>query len=285
MRTARLLAFVALIGLLLTSLLYGTLAAATPRKIGNPLVVLGTGVGTIESGILGALLPVFEQRTGYKVQTVAVEPGGAIALVRKGNVDLLLLHALEEEEKLVAQGYALRREPVMHDEFVVVGPPTDPARIKGAASAAVAFGRIAAVGAPFVSRGDKSGIVARESAIWKQLDLRTEGRKWYQKTGLGMAETLAAASAQGGYTLTDRGTFVITRRAQGLNLEILADGDPSLQNVYHVLPVNPKRGSKVNAAGARALVTFLLAKPAQEIIAHFGINTYGLAPFFSNETE
>jgi tungstate transport system substrate-binding protein len=199
---------------------------------------------------------------------------------RKGEADVLLVHSPEDEKKLVSEGYAIDREPVMHNDFLVVGPPADPAKVKGSASATTAFGRIAAARALFVSRGDNSGTHARELKLWQAANIRTEGQKWYQQTGLGMGDTLNVASEKGGYTLTDRGTFVALNQKKRLALDPLLVGDASLINVYHVMVVNPARWPKANAAGARAFAAFLVSPETQAAIGKFGVEQYGEALFF-----
>jgi tungstate transport system substrate-binding protein len=243
-------------------------------------VILATTTSTQDSGLLDALLPVFEKQSGFVVKTIAVGTGQALAMGRRGEADVLLVHAPAEEQKLVDEGFSARRGLVMHNDFVVVGPPADPAKIKGAATSKDAFGKIAGAGTLFLSRGDGSGTHSKEKAIWKAAGVNPEGQRWYQQTGLGMGETLNVASEKGGYTLSDRGTLLARGKARPLGLEILVEGEPTLLNVYHVIEVSPARWPKVNAAGARAFADFMVSKAGQELIGKFGVDRFGAPLFF-----
>ncbi len=258
-------------------------ALAAPPSAADPgtkTVILATTTSTQDSGLLDALVPVFEKETGYVVKTIAVGTGQALAMGRRGEADVLLVHAPAEEQKLVEDGFSASRRLVMHNDFVVVGPPADPARIKGSASSREAFRKIADAGALFLSRGDNSGTHSKEKAIWKGAGVSPEGRPWYQQTGLGMGETLNVASEKGGYTLSDRGTLLARGKARPLALEILVEGEPNLLNVYHVIEVSPARWPKVNAAGAKAFADFLVSKRGQELIGKFGVDRFGSPLFF-----
>ena len=261
--------------------LAAALAIAAPAAAADPTrsVILATTTSTQDSGLLDVLVPVFEGRSGYLVKTIAVGSGQAMALARRGEADVLLVHSPAAEEKLVAEGHGTNRRLVMHNDFVLVGPPGDPARVRGLASTARAFERIAAAGALFLSRGDDSGTHAREKGVWKAAGIDPEGLRGYQQTGLGMGETLNVASEKGAYTLTDRATFLARTRARPLALEIVVEREPLLLNVYHVMEVSPARWPKVNAAGARAFADFVVSPAAQEIIARFGVDLVG-APLF-----
>lgn len=255
-------------------------AQAAPQAPKNKVVILATTTSTQDSGLLDVLLPEFEKQTRYFVKTISVGSGQAIAMGRKGEADVLLVHSPDDEEKLVAEGFAVDRQKVMHNDFVIVGPAADPAGIRGAKDSGEAFGKIAAAGALFVSRGDNSGTHARELKIWKAAGVPTEGRPWYQQTGLGMGDTLNVASEKGGYTLADRGTFLALNRKKRLGLEVLVQGEPSLLNLYHVMVVSPAKWPKVNAAGAKAFADFLVSKQARELIRHFGTEQFGEPLFF-----
>jgi tungstate transport system substrate-binding protein len=243
-------------------------------------LILATTTSTQDSGLLDVLVPAFEKQAPYAVKTISVGSGQAIALGRKGEADVLLVHSPDDERKLVDEGFGVNRRVVMHNDFVVVGPPSDPAKVKGAPSAAEALRRIAAAGTLFLSRGDSSGTHAREKGLWKAAGLAPEGKPWYQQTGLGMGETLNVAAEKGGYTLTDRGTFVARRKARALALEVVVEREPLLLNVYHVIQVNPARWPKVNAAGAKAFADFLVAPAAQETVRTFGVEKLGEPLFF-----
>ncbi len=243
-------------------------------------VILATTTSTQDSGLLDVLVPAFEKRTGYVVKTVAVGTGQALAMGRRGEADVLLVHAPGEEQKLVDDGFGVGRRLVMHNDFVVVGPPADRARIKGSASSREAFRKIAEARALFLSRGDNSGTHTKEKAIWKAAGVNPEGQPWYQQTGLGMGETLNVASEKGGYTLSDRGTLLARGKARPLGLEILVEGEPNLLNVYHVMEVSPAKWPKVNAKGAKAFADFVVSKDGQELIGKFGVDKFGAPLFF-----
>ncbi len=268
-------------GLLAAAALAGALAVpAAAADKGPKIVILATTTSTQDSGLLDALVPVFEKQTGYVVKTIAVGTGQALAMGRRGEADVLLVHAPAEEQKLVDEGFSAGRRLVMHNDFVVVGPPADPAKIKGSATSKEAFRRIADAGALFLSRGDNSGTHSKEKAIWKAAGVSPEGRPWYQQTGLGMGETLNVASEKAGYTLSDRGTLLARGKARPLALEILVEGEPNLLNVYHVIEVSPARWPKVNAPGAKAFADFVVSKQGQELIGKFGVDQFGAPLFF-----
>lgn len=241
-------------------------------------IILSTTTSTQDSGLLDVLIPIFEKKTGYFVKTIAVGSGQAMAMGRKGEADVLLVHSPAAEKKFVAEGYGVNRRIIMHNDFVVVGPPEDPAKIKGTKGAVEAFKKIAAAGSLFLSRGDKSGTHSKELAIWKAAGMKPEGQKWYQQTGLGMGQTLNVASEKKGYTLADRGTYLALKKRLGL--DILTEGDAILLNVYHVIEVNPAKWPKVNGAGARAFADFMVAQETQGIIKTFGVEKFGSPLFF-----
>jgi len=178
----------------------------------------------------------------------------------------------------VAQGYGINRRVVLHNDFVIAGPPGDPARIKELKSSVDAFKKIAGTQALFMSRGDNSGTQVKEKAIWKAAGINPEGRKWYHETGLGMGQKLNVASEKNAYTLTDRGTYLALKKSLGLI--IVTEGDPVLLNIYHVIEVNPEKWPKVSAAGSRAFADFLVSQEAQSIIKVFGVDKFGMPLFF-----
>jgi tungstate transport system substrate-binding protein len=243
-------------------------------------VILATTTSTQDSGLLDVLVPAFEKRSGYFVKTISVGSGQAMAMGRRGEADVLLVHAPAEEQKLMADGYGVDRRLVMHNDFVLVGSPDDPAGIRKASSAKDALGRIARANALFLSRGDNSGTHSKEKGLWKAAGIDPEGQRWYQQTGLGMGDTLNVASEKGGYTLTDRGTYLAREKARHLHLAILVEGEPLLLNVYHVIEVNPAKWPKVNAEGGKAFADFVVSPTAQEIIGRFGVDKVG-APLFT----
>jgi tungstate transport system substrate-binding protein len=243
-------------------------------------LILATTTSTQDSGLLDVLVPAFEKESGFFVKTISVGSGQAMALGRRGEADVLLVHSPADEEQFMAGGHGVDRKLVMHNDFLLVGPPGDPARVRGLASTAEAFKKVAAAGALFLSRGDNSGTHAKEKGLWKAAGVSPQGLRSYQQTGLGMGDTLAVASEKGGYTLTDRATYLALRRGRPLSLEILVEREPLLLNVYHVIEVNPARWPKVNAAGAKAFSDFVVSARAQEIIGRFGVEKFGSPLFF-----
>jgi tungstate transport system substrate-binding protein len=240
-------------------------------------VILATTTSTQDSGLLDVLVPLFEKESGFQVKTISVGSGQAMKMGEKGEADVLLVHSPDAEKKFMTDGFGVSRRLVMHNDFIVVGPATDPARIKGA-SAADAMKRIARTGAIFVSRGDNSGTHAKEKGLWKGAAITPDGQKWYQQTGLGMGQTLNVAAEKKGYSLTDRATFLALKK--NLGLAILAEGDRKLLNIYHVIELNPVKWPKVNAAGGKAFADFMVSKKTQELIARFGVDKYGAPLFF-----
>ncbi|MDI6632023.1 MAG: substrate-binding domain-containing protein [Thermoanaerobacteraceae bacterium] len=238
-------------------------------------VILATTTSTVDTGLLDVLVPRFEEQTGYNVKTIAVGTGQALAMGERGEADVLLVHAPAAERKLVDAGIGVNYRLVMHNDFIIVGPPEDPAGIKGKPSVE-AFRAIAGTKAVFVSRGDDSGTHKKELAVWKEAGITPAGN-WYQESGQGMGATLLMASEKRAYTLTDRGTYLAQRA--NLRLAILSEGDRSLLNIYHVMQVNPEKFAKVNAEGARAFVEFMVAPETQGIIADFGRDRFG-GPLF-----
>jgi tungstate transport system substrate-binding protein len=268
------LSIVWLLALLLAAFLTGSPA----RSAEDRNVILSTTTSTYDSGLLDVLIPIFEKETGYFVKPIAVGSGQAMAMGAKGEADVLLVHSPEAEKEFMAQDNGVNRRLVMHNDFVIVGPPSDPARVKGMTSAAKAMEAIAGKGALFVSRGDNSGTHAKELSLWKKAGIDPEGKKFYQQTGLGMGQMLSVASEKSAYTLTDRGTYLSLKKSLGL--VILVEGDESLKNIYHVIEVNPKKFPKVNAAGGKAFADFMVSKEAQDVIRRFGVEKYGQPLFF-----
>jgi len=241
-------------------------------------IILSTTTSTQDSGLLDVLIPIFEKNTGYFVKTIAVGSGQAMAMGQKGEADVLLVHSPAAEKKFVAEGYGINRRIIMHNDFVIIGPPGDSAKIKGIKLASEAFKKIALANALFLSRGDNSGTHAKEKTIWKAARINPEGEKWYQETGLGMGQTLNVAAEKKGYTLADRGTYLALKK--NLGLDILVEGDAILLNVYHVIEVNPTKWPKVNAAGGKAFANFMVSKETQDIIKIFGVEKFGSPLFF-----
>ena len=240
-------------------------------------LILSTTTSTVDSGLLDVLIPVFEKKTGYRVKTISVGTGQALAMGEKGEADVLLTHAPEAEKKLVETGAVTNYQLVMHNDFVIVGPPGDPAGMKGKPSGD-ALKAIAAKEAVFVSRGDDSGTHKKELSIWKKAEVAPAGAKWYQESGQGMGATLLMASEKQGYTLTDRATYLAQKANVGL--EILSEGDKGLLNIYHVMEVSAEKFPKVNAAGSKAFVEFMIAPETQKMIGDFGKEKFGGSLFF-----
>jgi len=266
----------------LTALAFGAIAAFAPATASAApkmkTIILATTTSTQDSGLLDELLPRFEKSTGYFVKTISVGSGQAMKMGEKGEADVLLVHSPDAEKKFVEQGFGVNRRLVMHNDFIILGPASDPAKIKGVKSAREALKKIAAANALFLSRGDNSGTHALEKKLWKATGLKYEGNKWYQQTGLGMGQTLNVAAEKNGYTIADRGTYLAVKK--NLGLDILVEGDASLLNIYHVIQVNPAKWPKVNAAGAKAFADFMVAKRTQAIIKTYGVKKYGAPLFF-----
>ncbi len=236
-------------------------------------VILSTTTSTQDSGLLDVLVPLFEKQTGYSVKTVSVGTGQALALAAKGDADVALVHAPSLEKKYVADGKLLNRRLVMYNDFVIIGPKEDPAKIKSAKTALGALKLIEQSKSPFVSRGDNSGTHNLEKSLWKQAGITPKG-DWYIETGQGMGATLGIANERNAYTITDRGTYLALREKR-VTLPILVEGDKVLLNIYSVMEVNPANGPKVNAGGGKAFADFMVAPQTQNVIKSFGVEKFG----------
>ncbi len=254
------------------------IAAAALVEAQQKTVILATTTSTQDSGLLDVLLPVFEKKTGYFVKTIAVGSGQAMAMGQKGEADVLLVHSPEAEKKFVAEGYGINRRIIMHNDYIIVGPAEDAAKIKGTKSSAESLKKIASTRSLFLSRGDNSGTHSKEKAIWKRAGINPEGEKWYQQTGLGMGQTLNVTAEKKGYTLADRGTYLALKK--NLGLDILVEGDAILLNIYHVIEVNPAKWPKVNVPGGKAFADFMVSNETQAIIKTFGVDKFGSPLFF-----
>jgi tungstate transport system substrate-binding protein len=255
--------------LLIAAVLFTLLAALFACGDSKEELILATTTSTQDSGLLDVLVPAFEKQNDYKVKVIAVGSGQAIRMGQEGEADVILAHSPEAEEEMVAAGEGIEREAVMHNDFAIVGPASDPAGIARLATAKDAFAALAAASATFISRGDDSGTHTKELSLWESAGVDLAGQSWYQETGQGMGATLTVADEKGGYTLSDRGTYLSQK--ESLGLQILFEGDPALYNNYHVIVVNPDRHSKVNAEGARAFAQFITSSDTQEIIRSFGV--------------
>jgi tungstate transport system substrate-binding protein len=265
-------AVLALLALLLAGC--GSAAPAAGPSAEKSLI-LATTTSTQDSGLLDELLPAFTRDTGWQVKALAVGSGQAIELGRRGEADVLLVHSPAAETTFVAEGIAGPRRLVMHNDFVLVGPPADPAGVRGGGSAD-AMKKIAGAQAVFVSRGDDSGTDAKEKDLWSKAAITPAG-SWYRSTGQGMGATLRVASEQGGYTLSDRATYLAQRDT--LSLEVLSEGDPGLLNVYHVIEMTTKAGDRVRPDGAAAFADWIVSAPAQQLVGRFGQDRFGQALF------
>src|SRR2546428_1302711 len=249
-----------------------------PSTAQSPDVILATTTSTRDAGLLDSLLPVFERQTRYHVKVIAVGSGQALAMGRRGDADVVLSHAPEAERVLVDSDYFVRRRLVMHNEFLVVGPASDPAGLRGLSDAVAAFRRLAERRAPFVSRGDQSGTHQREQILWKRTGMTAPPRDgWYVESGQGMGATLQLADEKHAYTLTDRATYLAWR--DKLQLVPLVEGDALLYNVYHVLELNPKNAPRINIAGGRAFAEFLVSPGTQALIGAFDRARFGRSLF------
>jgi tungstate transport system substrate-binding protein len=256
------------------ALLVGLLSAVSVfgQASASRTVILSTTTSTQDSGLLDVLVPLFERQTGYTVKTISVGTGQALALAARGEADVTLAHAPAVEKKYVAEGKMQNRRLVMYNDFAIVGPEDDPARIRGEKSAVEALKRIAATGSRFVSRGDKSGTHTLELNLWKEAGI-APGPPWYIESGQGMGATLGLADDRKAYTLTDRGTLLAFSKR--VALKIMVEGDRSLLNVYSVMEVNPANGPRVNAMGGKAFADFMVSPLVQQLIKTFGVDKYG----------
>lgn len=255
------------------SVVPSALASQTAR---DTEIILATTTSVRDSRLLEALLPPFERASGYRLKVIAVGSGEAMALGRRGEADILIVHDPDGELAFIREGYGTARVPLMHNEFVVVGPPGDPAAMRGLSDPVEAFRRLAASRAFFVSRADRSGTHSRERELWRRAGAEP-ARAWYREAGQGMSATLQIANELGAYALTDVGTLLAHRYP--LDLEILVAGDSALYNPYHILMLAPARFPWINRAGAAALVEYLTSPEARETIAAFGRERYGRSLF------
>jgi tungstate transport system substrate-binding protein len=265
-----------LVAVLWVGLVAAVSLSTGPALAQSTVVILSTTTSTQDSGLLDVLVPLFEKKTGLTVKTISVGTGQALALAARGEADVTLAHAASLEKKYVAEGKMTNRRLVMYNDFVIIGPPDDPAKIKGLPSALDALKRIAESQSRFVSRGDRSGTHVLELALWKQAGVEPRGA-WYIESGQGMGQTLGIANDRRAYTLTDRATYLAF--AKRVDLPILVEKDRPLLNIYSVMEVNPANGPRVNVAGGKAFAEFVLAPETQDVIRTFGMDKYGQALF------
>jgi tungstate transport system substrate-binding protein len=253
------------LGLLVTS--GGHAADAASRNI-----ILSTTTSTQDSGLLDVLVPLFEKRSVYSVKTISVGTGQSLALAAKGDADVALVHAPSLEKNYVGEGKLRNRRLVMYNDFIVIGPKDDPAKIAKLKSAGAALRAVEQAKAPFVSRGDNSGTHNLEKSLWKAAGIQPSG-SWYIESGQGMGATLGIAQERNAYTVTDRGTYLALQRR--ITLPILIEGDRVLLNIYSVIEVNPANSPRVNAAGGKAFADFMVSPEAQNLIKSFGVEKFG----------
>jgi tungstate transport system substrate-binding protein len=247
-------------------------ALPTGAQAPSTTVILSTTTSTQDSGLLDVLVPMFERASGYSVKTISVGTGQALALAARGEADVTLAHAPSLEKKYVADGKMSNRRLVMYNDFVIIGPEDDPARMKGEKSAVAALKKIATAGSRFVSRGDRSGTHNLELALWKQAGVKPAA-PWYIESGQGMGATLGIADDRRAYTLTDRATLLAFSKR--VRLVTMVEGDRPLLNIYSVMEVNPANGRRVNAVGGKAFADFMLTPETQAVIKTFGVDRYG----------
>lgn len=250
------------------SFLLLALAVANTAFAGES-IKLATTTSTDNSGLLKYLLPVFEKEYKIRVDVIAVGTGKAIKLGENGDVDLVLVHSRNAEDNFVKSGFGVNRHDVMYNDFVIIGPEEDPAKIKGFKKASKAFKKIADGKFIFVSRGDDSGTDQKEKDIWKISGISPKG-EWYTEAGQGMGPTMLIANEKRGYLLADRGTFIALESK--IDLEILVEGDKNLFNPYGVIAVNPAKYPKINFEGAMKFIDWITSPKAQQLIAEFKIN-------------
>ena len=258
---------------LLISLMLALIGAACASGVTrNSEVLLLSTTTTRDSGLLDVLVPDFEKRSGYQVKQIIAGSGEVLQLGARGEGDVILSHSPAAELDWMKAGNGADRSLVMHNDFIVVGPPSDPARVKGL-KVTDALQRIAANGSPFISRGDQSGTNVKELSLWQAAGVNPKGQPWYQQTGAGQGQTLNVASEKNAYALADRGTYLALQK--NLASVVLVEKDAGLLNIYHVMTVNPAKSPKINAAGAKAFADYVTGADGQAIIKAFGIDKYG----------
>jgi tungstate transport system substrate-binding protein len=259
------------------------LGLALPAAAQERTITVASTTSTEQSGLFGHILPIFTRESGITVRVVALGTGQALDVGRRGDADVVFVHDRAAEQRFVAEGFGGPRNHVMFNDFVLVGPAADPARVNGLRDTNEALRRIAAARAPFVSRGDRSGTHAAELRLWQQAGVDpVAGRgAWYREVGQGMGPALNTAAAQGAYILTDRGTWLSFRNRQ--DLRIVVEGDARLFNQYGVMLVNPQRHPSVKAADGQRFIDWILSPAGQAAIAGYRIN--GEQLFFPNATQ
>jgi len=268
---------------ILLALVLGLLTLAGTARAEDRFITVASTTSTQASGLFDYLLPIFTKKTGIGVHVVAVGTGQALKIGQQGDADVLFVHDRAGEEKFVADGYGVKREPLMYNDFIIVGPDSDPAQIKGDKDAIDAFRKIADAKAPFASRGDDSGTNRMELRLWKEAktDVKTASGDWYKSLGQGMGPTLNTAAAMNAYTLSDRATW--SKFANKQHLVILVEGDKRLFNQYGVILVNPQKHPNVKVADGQAFIDWLISPEGQAAIAGYKIG--GAQAFFPDHDQ
>jgi tungstate transport system substrate-binding protein len=244
-------------------------ALVAPTGFAQQVIKMSTTTSTDNSGLLPYLLPVFEAKTNSKVNVIAVGTGKALELAKNGDVDVTLVHARSLEDKFMAEGHGVNRRDVMYNDFIIVGPASDPAGVKGSHDVLASMKKIADAKAKFISRGDNSGTDVMEKSYWKAINVKPEGSN-YVSAGLGMGEVLTMAGELQAYTLTDRATFGAYKAKTGLN--IMVEGDKKMFNPYGIIAVNPAKYKDINYKGAMQLIDWITSPEGQKLIANYKIN-------------
>lgn len=260
-----------------------SIASQAASKPSMPVIIMASTTSTRDSGLMDVLLPLFSQRTGYIVKPIYVGSGQAMTMGERGEADVLLVHAPAAEINFMKNGHGVDRRLVMHNDFILVGPPSDPAGVRGLTSIIEALQKIADRKINFYSRGDNSGTDQIEKFLWGKIgipvkDGSASNPPWYLEANLGMGDLLRVVSEKQGYTITDRASYL--NNLKTLSLEIMVQGDRSLLNVYHVIVINPAKSSRINYEGAKAFADFMVGSEVQSIIAKFGVDKYGQSLFF-----
>ena len=265
---------------LLLSVAVGALLSTAPAQAQVKSIVVASTTSTQDSGLFGHILPAFKSKSGIDVRVISQGTGQAIDTGRRGDADVVFVHARSQEERFVAEGFGVRRFDVMYNDFILIGPKADPAGIKGDQDIALALRAIQAKAAPFVSRGDNSGTHAAELALWKAADLDPAGAKpaWYRQIGQGMGAALNTSAAMGAYVLADRGTWLSFKNRDAL--QIIVEGDKRLFNQYGIILVNPDKHRHVKRELGQAFIDWIIAREGQAAIAAYKIN--GEQLFFPN---
>jgi tungstate transport system substrate-binding protein len=265
-----------LVGITLSALLLSVAPAALAQKF----ITIASTTSTEQSGLFKHMLPAFHKKTGIEVRVVALGTGQALDMARRGDADVVFVHAKSAEEKFIADGHGVKRLPVMYNDFVLVGPKSDPAKVAGGKDITEALKKIKTTSAPFVSRGDRSGTHMAEIALWKQsgVDIAAEKGPWYRDTGQGMGPALNTASSMNGYILTDRATWLAFKNRG--DLKIVVEGDKRLFNQYGVILVNPEKHTHVKREMGQAFIDWVVSPDGQRSISDYKIS--GEQLFFPN---